>query len=98
MEKELGKCIPGLKKPRSEEHHNKLIKALKGIKHPNYPKKGSLSQEHKDNISKSMMGKNRNNGLKISLKTKNVPKPEGFGIRLSKPVLQYDLAGTFIKE
>lgn len=99
-----------MRKPRSEETKLKMSKMRKGIPKPTgYGIKVSLrflgkkqsietcinkskalkgrifSKEHKEKISKSQKGK-----LK--------PKPITFGLRLEKPINQYDLNGNFIKE
>jgi group I intron endonuclease len=42
--------------------------------------------------------KSESTKLKLSLKSKGKSKPIGFGESISKPVLQYDLEGNFIKE
>jgi len=90
----------------SKECRNLLINPSKGK-----PKLGAggkgisrnkgniLTQEHKDKISKSKKGKKHN--MTKTRKDKNIPRTYHvlYVVKAkSKPVLQYDLKGNFVKE
>jgi group I intron endonuclease len=80
----------------SEETKKKKSESNKGISR----NKGNiLTQEHKDKISKSKKGKKYN--VTKTRKDKNIPRTYhvlSVVEAKSKPVLQYDLKGNFVKE
>jgi hypothetical protein len=85
--------VTGKTKLHPESRNKKISESLKGRK---------KSDQHRENLSKSLKGKS-------NVKNKK-PKPPGFGENLSrklkgktredisKPILQYDLSGNFIQE
>ena len=56
--------------------------------------------ETRNKISKSNIGKKRSveDCIKMSIACKGKPKPNGFNLHLSKPILQYNKNNEFIKE
>jgi len=95
-----------LGKKHSEETKEKIRLKLKGKKVSDETKlKKSISmkgkkhsKETKEKISKSLLGKSKSDEHKIKLKNKSEIGLSNIRISKSKPVLQYDLQGNFIKE
>lgn len=94
-ESKKGKPIPWLNKKRTEKHQKNLTNSLKGRKSPNKGKK--FNDEYRKKLSDSHKWQTGKNapfyGKKHSIETKNK-----IAKKFNKPVLQFDLLGSFIKE
>ena len=77
-------------KKHTQATKDKISKATKGR---------IRSKETKEKMSKNRKGvlKSKQHKENISKATKGVKKQEGFGLKISKQVSQYDLEGSFIK-
>lgn len=76
----------------SEEHKKKISDSKKGENHPMYGKQ--FTEERKENISKALKGKYVGENHWCYGKKRD----NEFISKISKPILQLDLQGNFIKE
>ena len=85
-------------KPSTFKGHKHNISSIEKIRKAHLGK--IYSKESRDKMQKSSIGKPKSleHRKNMSLRKKNIPKPEGFGKKISKTILQYDLKGNFIKE
>jgi hypothetical protein len=81
----------------SEETKLKIGKANKGRKYSDEAKL-KISNSHLGNTYKKGKKLSDESKLKISIAKKGRPRSDSFRINRSKPVIQYDLQGNFIKE